>query len=65
MTLPKYKRLCGRRERNGTTLASASTWRELYDALNHPTVDMASVADKLKLKLPKSESDNTYNSSDE
>ena len=41
------------------------TWRELYDVLNHPTVDMPSVADKLKLKLPKSESDNTYNSSDE
>ena len=27
------------------------TWRELYDALNHPTVDMPSVADKLKPKL--------------
>ena len=33
------------------------TWRELYDALNHLTVDMPSVADKLKPKLPKSESD--------
>ena len=29
MTLPKSKRLCGRRERNGTTLASASTWVSL------------------------------------
>ena len=28
------------------------TWRELYDALNHPTVDMASVADNFKAKLP-------------
>ena len=26
------------------------TWRELYDALNHPTVDMASVADRLQAK---------------
>ena len=31
------------------------TWRELYDALNHPTVDMASVADKLPVKRPTSE----------
>ena len=31
------------------------TWRELYDVLNHPTVDMASVADKVRSKLPKSE----------
>ena len=28
------------------------TWRELYDALNHLTVDMASVADNFKAKLP-------------
>ena len=33
------------------------TWRELYDALNYPTVDMASVAGKLRAKLP-SRSDN-------
>ena len=81
MILPKSKRLCGWRERNGTTLASASacinaepgfgleekfnlmietrlkniepcTWRKLYDALNHLTVDMASVADKLPVKPP-------------
>ena len=31
------------------------TWRELYDALNHPTVDMPSVADKLPVKRPTSE----------
>ncbi|CAI8045084.1 hypothetical protein GBAR_LOCUS24948, partial [Geodia barretti] len=28
------------------------TWRDLYDALNHPTVDMPSVANKLTAKLP-------------
>ena len=28
------------------------TWRDLYDALNHPTVDMPSVANKLAVKLP-------------
>ena len=28
------------------------TWRDLYDALNHPTVDMPSVANKFTAKLP-------------
>ena len=28
------------------------TWRDLYDALKHPTVDMPSVANKLAVKLP-------------
>ena len=28
------------------------TWRDLYDALNHPTVDMPDVASKLSAKLP-------------
>ena len=28
------------------------TWRDLYDALNHPTVDMPDVASKLPAKLP-------------
>ena len=30
------------------------TWRELYDALNHPTVDMPSVAHRFQATLPKS-----------
>ena len=28
------------------------TWRDLYDALNHPTVNMPSVANKIAVKLP-------------
>ena len=28
------------------------TWRDLYDALNHPTVAMSDVASKLSAKLP-------------
>ena len=32
------------------------TWRELYDALNHPTVDMSKVAEKLRAKIPNGES---------
>ena len=28
------------------------TWRDLYDALNHPTVHMPSVANKIAVKLP-------------
>ena len=28
------------------------TWRDLYDALTHPTVDMKAVAEKLTARLP-------------
>ena len=28
------------------------TWRDLYDALNHPTVAMSDVASKISVKLP-------------
>ena len=28
------------------------TWRDLYDALNHPTVAMSDVASKISAKLP-------------
>ncbi|CAI8054938.1 hypothetical protein GBAR_LOCUS29976, partial [Geodia barretti] len=35
------------------------TWRDLYDALNHPTVAMSDVANKLSAKLTTAEVPNT------